>query len=180
VAANAEDLYRVSRADYLAGELVAFEKSEWVDGIVYAMSSGTKAHAAVASRLIHLLYEAAQSRGCFIASSDVLVETAAAFYYPDVVVSCHPDDDPRIERRPCFIAEVLSPSTKRADRQEKRLAYGEIPSMQDYWIVDPDTKVIEVWTRQDTGWSGRHFAASDEITVRCLNRTLTVFDIVGV
>jgi len=41
--------------------------------------------------------------------------------------------------------EILSPSTARADRFTKRRLYQEqrIPA---YWVVDPDAKLLEVWT----------------------------------
>jgi Uma2 family endonuclease len=48
-----------------------------------------------------------------------------------------------------LVAEVLSPSTRRADRFTKRLEYQrrEVPV---YWIVDPDEQQVEVWTPADT------------------------------
>jgi Uma2 family endonuclease len=42
-------------------------------------------------------------------------------------------------------AEVLSPSTARADRFAKRRLYQEA-GIPTYWIVDPDARCIEVWT----------------------------------
>mgnify|MGYP002336251098 CR=1 FL=1 len=44
--------------------------------------------------------------------------------------------------------EVLSPSSVRADRFTKRRRYQEA-GVPCYWIVDPDTRVIEVWTPAD-------------------------------
>lgn len=41
--------------------------------------------------------------------------------------------------------EVLSPSTARADRFAKRVAYQEA-GFPLYWIVDGDQRTIEVWT----------------------------------
>ncbi len=179
MAIRSEDRYRISREDYLEGEVVAPEKSEWVDGVVYAMAGATRLHGETVTRIGHLLYPGARSLGCSIVTSDLLVETDGAYYYPDVVVSCQPPDDPRIERKPCFIAEVLSPSTRRVDREEKRSAYCELPSLRDYWIVDAERKVIEVWTRTEQGWVGEHRAAGDPIRVQCLELELRVVDIVG-
>jgi len=41
--------------------------------------------------------------------------------------------------------EVLSPNTARYDRYTKRRLYQEV-GIPFYWIVDPDEKVVEVWT----------------------------------
>ncbi|MFN0179644.1 MAG: Uma2 family endonuclease [Gemmatimonadales bacterium] len=49
---------------------------------------------------------------------------------------------------PIFIAEVLSPSTGRADRRIKRPAY-QRAGVGEYWIVDPDGRVVERWQPGD-------------------------------
>ena len=51
-------------------------------------------------------------------------------------------------RTPLLIAEVLSPSSLRADRFTKRLLYQE-HGVPLYWIVDPDARVVEVWQPSD-------------------------------
>lgn len=48
-------------------------------------------------------------------------------------------------RRLLLVAEVLSPSTRHADRFRKRLLYQE-ERVPLYWIVDPETRSAEVWT----------------------------------
>lgn len=44
-----------------------------------------------------------------------------------------------------LVAEVLSPSTARFDRFTKRRLYQEM-QVPVYWIVDPGTRQVEVWT----------------------------------
>lgn len=48
-----------------------------------------------------------------------------------------------------LVAEVLSPSSARADRFTKRLEY-QREGVATYWIVDADEEVVEVWTPEDT------------------------------
>ena len=50
-----------------------------------------------------------------------------------------------IEGAPDLIVEVLSPSTYRTDRKVKFDAY-ERAGVREYWIVNPKTHSIEVWT----------------------------------
>jgi len=45
--------------------------------------------------------------------------------------------------------EVLSPSTARADRHVKRHLY-QSQGVPEYWIVDPDARLIERWRPEDT------------------------------
>jgi Uma2 family endonuclease len=47
-----------------------------------------------------------------------------------------------------LVAEVLSPSTARADRFVKRLRYREA-RVPLYWVVDGDEPAVEVWTPED-------------------------------
>ncbi len=44
-----------------------------------------------------------------------------------------------------LVIEVLSPSTARYDRFTKRRLYQEV-EIPDYWIVDPDRRLVELWT----------------------------------
>lgn len=44
--------------------------------------------------------------------------------------------------------EVLSPSSVRQDREVKRRLYQE-HGVGTYWVVDPDARVVEVWTPSD-------------------------------
>jgi Uma2 family endonuclease len=48
-----------------------------------------------------------------------------------------------------LVVEVLSPSSRRADRFTKRIEYQRqgIPS---YWIIDADERQVEIWTPGDT------------------------------
>ena len=179
MARRAADFGYVSREEYLAAERVAPMKSEWVDGVVYAMAGASKRHVAAVTRMMEFLAGTARQKGCLMGASDLLVETANANYYPDVVVSCRPSDDPYVEHHPCFIAEVLSPSTNRIDRAEKRDAYLAMESMQTYWIVDAEHHIVEAWQRADDGWHARHRTASDPLPVACLGVTVHVVDIVG-
>ena len=47
-----------------------------------------------------------------------------------------------------LVAEVLSPSTARADRFLKRLRYREA-RVPLYWVVDGDERSVEIWTPAD-------------------------------
>jgi Uma2 family endonuclease len=51
-------------------------------------------------------------------------------------------------RRLSLVIEVLSPSTARADRWRKRTIY-QSERIPDYWIVDPDARIVERWSPDD-------------------------------
>jgi len=47
-----------------------------------------------------------------------------------------------------LVVEVLSPSTRRADRTKKRLIYQSF-RVPEYWIVDVDARLVERWRPDD-------------------------------
>lgn len=51
-------------------------------------------------------------------------------------------------KRLLLAVEVLSPKTARYDRFTKRRLYQNV-GVPAYWIVDPDQKLVEVWTPDD-------------------------------
>jgi Uma2 family endonuclease len=179
MAMRAQDLWEMSPEEFLAGERVAETKSEWVGGVVYNMAGASKKHINIVMNLVERLRPIARAHGCFLASSDLLVKTETAYYYPDLVISCDPSDDPYVETRPCFIVEVLSPSTKRVDNHEKRDAYCALETMQDYWIVQPELRVVEAYHRVEGGWESSHFTANALLNVTCLDLQISVVDAVG-
>ena len=64
---------------------------------------------------------------------------------------------------PDLAIEVLSPSTRRIDREEKAAEYAEA-GVTEYWIVDPEGRAIEVLTGAGSeGYTSRRsFGPGDE------------------
>ena len=70
---------------------------------------------------------------------------------PDVFVSPRPGPPTGPWQdlgRPLLVVEVASPSTVRQDREQKRRLYQRL-GIPEYWIVDPDSRTVEVWTPTD-------------------------------
>ena len=62
-----------------------------------------------------------------------------------------------IRGAPDVVIEILSPSTAERDRTYKRTLYAR-HGVQEYWLVDPDTKTIEVLSLGKAGYrtAGRY------------------------
>ena len=69
---------------------------------------------------------------------------------PDLFVLARgaPDADWKDAPVPYLVIEALTPSTAKQDRGTKRLIYLEA-GVEEYWIVDPDGRVIERWQQGD-------------------------------
>lgn len=56
-----------------------------------------------------------------------------------------------IKGAPDLVIEVLSQSTAKYDRVEKNRMYYKY-GVKEYWVVDPEIKVIEVYTAGEKNW----------------------------
>jgi Uma2 family endonuclease len=70
-----------------------------------------------------------------------------AWFYPDVMVTCDPDDRERntIKHNPVLIIEVMSPSTRDYDRGDKFAVYRQLASLQEYVLIDPNEYAVDVF-----------------------------------
>ncbi len=108
---------------YLQGELSSDTRHEYVAGQVFAMAGAGEAHNRIAGNLFFHLRSATRGTPCgvFISDMKVRVKAHEAFDYPDVLLTCDPDDRESLYKTaPCLIAEVLSPSTEVIERRAKR------------------------------------------------------------
>ena len=86
--------------------------------------------------------------------------------------------DTRILLNPMLVAEVTSPSSIDRDRIVKRDLYEAVGSIQAYLIVEQDHRLVELYTRSETGWHLQTFSQSDEvIPLEALNCNLSLPDI---
>lgn len=157
--------------EYLAREARAAERHEYVAGIVYAMAGAGERHSRIALNLSVTLRLAARASPCGVYMSDMKlhVAQAAAYYYPDVMVSCEPSfPDTAVKERPCLIAEVLSPSTAAIDTREKLHAYRGIESLRYYLIVESDRAAVTYYVRSAQGeWLSANLDPGERLQVQC-------------
>lgn len=150
---------RISSEDYLRRERLAEEKSEYVDGYVYAMSGASIPHNYLASNLMITIGSALKGSPCRPLGSDMRVRTPASrlFTYPDLVIVCGQlelhDEQKDTLLNPTVIIEILSPSTEKWDRGGKFARYQSIPSLQDYVLVSQDIPRIERFSRSGEEWT---------------------------
>lgn len=99
--------------EYFAWELQQELRYEYVNGEVFAMTGGTIPHNDIALNFYRALYPHLRARGCRVNVSDVKVQVTpqSPYYYPDVIVSCDPQDlnARKFIQNPKIIVEVLSP-----------------------------------------------------------------------
>ena len=175
----------ISQKDYLEGEKNSPIRHEYLGGEIFAMSGGSEEHNRIALNIASFLRFHLRGSGCKTFIADLKVKIAIAqntsdiFYYPDVMVTCDPQDTEKYYKTsPCLIVEVLSPSTKDLDRREKRLNYQSLASLQEYVLVSQTEMKVEVYRRLKTGkWSVESLGEEDSLELKSVGLTLTMTDI---
>lgn len=165
--------------DYLLREAEVPQRLEYVNGHAYALSASSKEHARIITNLVGHAFNALPRRPrCVVFSQCVKVHVAErnSFYYPDVVATCEPKSPDRyIVREPCFIVEVLSPSTASIDRREKRVAYMTLPSLEQYVVVDQSRMRADVYCRDGRRWDLAILREPDQVVrFACLDCAVTL------
>jgi len=163
----------LSEQDYLTYELTADVRHEYVDGQLYAMAGAGERHNRITLNIAFQLRAAARGGHCGVFVNDMKLRLAQGkmYYYPDVMLVCNRQDiADSYKEQPCFIAEVLSPSTVAIDRRERLLAYQKIPSLQYYLLVSADSLKIEYFLRDADGeWQTAFLDAEETLIVTCDN-----------
>jgi Uma2 family endonuclease len=172
--------------EYLKAEDRSQIRHEYLGGQIFAMSGGSKEHNLIALNIASRLRSHLRGGSCSVFMSDMKVKIELAsqgkslFYYPDVIVTCDPQDQDRFFLNyPCLIIEVLSPSTEAIDRREKLVNYQTLDSLQEYVLVSQDEIKIEIYRKDTQGnWSVQTLQNSDdEVRLESVGLTLTMADI---
>ena len=174
---TAAQLDFISEQEYLAGEQTSELKYEYIDGYVYAMSGASNNHNLIAGNVFATLANHLKKKPCRPYISDMKVKIGSRYFYPDVLVDCsNLTGDSYYTEQPIILVEVLSKSTRRMDETTKRMTYMQIPSLQEYILIEQDFVDVEI-IRRETGWLSEHYFLGDELTISSIGLTLTVEDI---
>lgn len=124
---------------------------ELIDGVFYDMAVPTQVHQQISFRIGMSIDKYIQEKKgpCIVHALPMDVQLDRdnkTMIQPDVLVLC---DRGKIRKRslygaPDFVVEVLSPSTKKKDITIKLRKYKNA-GVREYWIVDPDKKVVYVY-----------------------------------
>jgi Uma2 family endonuclease len=138
--------------EYLTREEMSPFKSEFYRGEIFAMAGGTPRHALLAASCIIAIRKKRPRCRVYSGDAKVHIPENTLYTYPDVTVVCgKPEIINNALCNPILIVEVLSPSTRGYDRTEKRILYGDIPSLQEYVVVEQDEQRVDIWRKDSSG-----------------------------
>ncbi|MCB7317558.1 Uma2 family endonuclease [Lacrimispora sp. 210928-DFI.3.58] len=131
------------------------ERAELIDGRLYAMAPPSRIHQKLVMELSALFHQYVKSQGgdCQVYPAPFAVNLDADdknWVEPDISVIC---DKSKLTDRGCkgapdFIAEIVSPGSRKIDYSTKNTLYSDA-GVREYWIVDPAKERTTVYRYEE-------------------------------
>src|SRR5690349_23841615 len=134
-------------------------KAELLDGVMIVHSPGSLRHSDIAG-FLHVMirgYAATKRLGNVLGPMSLIRPAAGRRFAPDLYFLEHqrvprPLPHGYIEGAPDLVLQVLSPSTRKVDLEEKRPAYRQAV-VSEVWLVDPEEQLIQVDRRRNKSYA---------------------------
>jgi Uma2 family endonuclease len=161
-------------ADYLAWE--THERYELMDGVAYMMASPSVSHQAVSGELFLQFGNFLKGKPCrvFAAPLDVRLfpqedKNDDTVMQPDLLVVC---DRTKLSKGSCdgppdLVIEIISSSNTRKELFKKFNYYLDA-GVQEYWVVDSDSKTVQVHVLDQGHFISAVYKENDSIPVSIL------------
>ncbi len=155
------------------------QRIELIDGQIYLMAPPSTMHQRVLREIFTIFSVYLKGKKCeafcapfgvkFTEKGEKDIKTVVE---PDIVVICDKSklDNDGCKGAPDLIVEITSPSTARKDRVEKFNLY-EKYGVKEYWIVEPDLKIVNVFALQENNRYGRPEIYTEEDKIK-----VSIFD----
>jgi Uma2 family endonuclease len=160
---------RYTYQDYLTWD--DDQRWEIINGYVYSMSPAPNVrHQRISRNMSTVLDLKLSNTKCesFSAPIDVVLSKQDVVQ-PDIVIVCEPDiiTEKNIQGVPTVVIEILSPSTAKKDRIDKRNLY-ERSGVREYLLVDPDGRYIECYrlSKDKQYKKSEYYTENDELVLQ--------------
>ena len=153
----------VEKEKYTFADILAWdgsERAELIDGDLYMMAPPSRIHQKVGFEIGRQLGNFLEGKKCEVYPAPFGVrlfeknedspENVDTMVEPDISIIC---DKNKLDRHGCkgapdMVIEVLSPSSLRHDRFVKLKLY-QRAGVQEYWVVEPETKTVQVYALEN-------------------------------
>ena len=161
---------------YTLADALTWDESEHIEliyGNPFMMGLLDRRHQEVRGKLFGQLYDCLKGKEYEVYAVPLAVrlfernsdrpENVDTMVVPDILVICDLDklDDIGCKGAPDFVMEILSPTTQRHDKFTKFNLYQQA-GVQEYWIVDPDSKSVQVFVLDDGHYVAKSFGTAED------------------
>lgn len=181
------NLKNLPRHYYTLEEYFALEKAgdaryEYWDGDIVCMSGGTPKHYILSGNIYYQFRQQIAGKKCQAYTEGIPIKTPKLppYRYANGSVVC---GESRFENmrgihaliNPLVIVEVRSPTTAEANKNDKRIAYQAIKSLQEYLLIAQDEPQITQYIRQGDFWMVKDYSdLAATIELPSINGTLSL------
>ena len=164
---------KYSYADYLTWD--ENERLELLDGVPYMQAAPSRIHQEISMELSTQFHTYLKGKTCRVFAAPFCVRLDVEkndndvknVVEPDITIVC---DSSKLDERGCkgspnMIIEILSPASGKNDKLIKFNKY-EKAGVKEYWVVEPDQKLISVFILQENGSYGRPEIYSEEDKIK--------------
>lgn len=175
---------QINRSNYTYGDFLTWpEEERWeiIDGVPLMMAPPSRVHQEILTELLTQFRSYLREKTCKVypapfgvrlpagnEKSDLEIATVVE---PDIAVICDSSklDEHGCKGAPDLIIEIVSPTSVKNDMLKKFNLY-ERAGVKEYWIVEPNGKIVTVFSLGDNEKYGRQevYEEDDEIQVRVL------------
>jgi Uma2 family endonuclease len=158
----------------------SLEKLEYRYGEIVSIAGGTLEHSRITSNINGELRSRLKGSSCSAFDSNLRIQfdRTGLYCYPDAVVICGTPVRSDVDgvgptyTNPRLIVEVLSPSTREFDEHDKFYKLAEVPSLEEYVLVEQHVPRVETRYRHPDGHWALEFALGVQTTI--LLRSLSI------
>lgn len=174
----------ISFGEYLEREKHAGERHEFVDGRMFAMAGASENHEIVAGNLFVSLHQHLAGDPCRVFKGDmklkITLQERDLVYYPDIMITCDSaDKEPLFKTSPKVLIEVMS--DYKTDHVEKLFAYQQIPSLEEYLVLNQDPGRRQAWLyRRAKSWVQEEGAPDGVIELASVKFSMKLEEAYGV
>lgn len=174
-----ESKKKYTYADYLTWP--EGERWEIIDGVPYQQAAPSTVHQEILMELARQIANYLKDKSCKVypapfcvrltKGNEISNEDIKKVVEPDITIVC---DQSKVDEQGCngapdMIVEIISPSSIKTDRIIKFNIY-EKAGVKEYWIVEPEGKIVSVFLLQENGRYGRQeiYSEEDQITLNII------------
>jgi Uma2 family endonuclease len=167
---QAEEKKAYTPDEYLDFEIDSELRHEYIDGEIVPMTGGTPNHNQITGNLYAALNFALkrQPYRVFVTDQRLWIPRKRIYTYPDVMIV---EGELQLQEgrrdtilNPFAIAEVLSPSTRSYDKDEKFAAYRTISMFREYLLIEQSKMHVEHYVKNEQKrWTFSEYDDAEEI-----------------
>ena len=165
---NAVDNKIYTVEEYIQFEWKSDVRHEFINGQLFEMPGEKDINNKIRFIIAMMLYNFLKKNNYEIFNHDIKVAILGSkkFYYPDVFVTKEErnTNNQYIKYEAEIIVEVVSETTQVTDYVDKYIDYTKITSLVYYIIIEPETTLVTVYEKDETGnWIARKYTYLNDV-----------------